>query len=304
MRFTRLDSKKEDDLITRDKMLALYATMVQCRRIAVEANPGTRPRDASYDPKDGLSWEATIAGVGAHLLAGDKLTAPQSTRVWEILRAMHGNSVLPILNGTGNSKLRAQGKIRKAIAAGPNANSAMPGDAFEEAAEAARNFKSAENGCVAVVFSEPVNGESNWRNRLGAAAHQRLPLLIVSGCTLRYRDAKASAAPPTQKVATQALAFGIPVITVDGFDVRAVYRVAGESIFRARKRRGPTLIECIVQAPAGSIAVAGRQPGFVDPILSMESYLTEKGILTAALKTEIEHSSAQKSVAARITQPR
>ena len=120
MRFPPLDSKKEDDLITRDKMLALYTTMVQCRRIAVEANPGTRPRNAAYDPEDGLSWEAAIVGVSAHLLARDKLTAPQTSRVWAILRAMHGNSALPILNGSGDGKRTSQGKNRKGIAAGPN----------------------------------------------------------------------------------------------------------------------------------------------------------------------------------------
>ena len=304
MRFPPLDSKKEDDLITRDKMLALYSTMVQCRKIAVEANPGTRPKNTVYDPEDGLSWEAAIAGVSAHLLARDRLTAPQNSRVWAILRAMHGNSALPILNGSGNGQQRSQPKNRKGLAAEPNPNSAMPGDAFEEAVQAARDFKTAENGRVAVVFSEPVNGESRWRNRLRDAASQNLPLLIVSGCALTCGDANTLASQRTQQHATKALAFGVPVITVDGCDVRAVYRVAGESIFRARHRRGPTLIECIVQPSSGSTTVDDRQPGFVDPILNMENYLTERGILTAALKSEIQHSFSQKSNGARITQPR
>ncbi|MGA7109837.1 MAG: thiamine pyrophosphate-dependent enzyme, partial [Terracidiphilus sp.] len=211
---------------------------------------------------------------------------------------------LPILNGSGDGKRTSQGKNRKGIAAGPNASSAMPVDAFEEAAQAARDFKNAENGRVAIVFSQPANADSHWRNRLRAAASQNLPLLIVSGRTLTCGDANASASHPTQQHAAKALAFGVPVITVDGCDVRAVYRVAGESIFRARHRRGPTLIECIVPPSAGSLAVDGRQPGVVDPILNMESYLTERGILTATLKSEIQHGSSQTSNGARISQPR
>jgi TPP-dependent pyruvate/acetoin dehydrogenase alpha subunit len=91
--------------------------------------------------------------------------------------------------------------------------------------------------------------------------------------------------------ATEALAFGMARIAVDARDVLAVYRVASESISRARQRRGPTLIECIdhgLPAPVGT-RVAERGPSsIVDPVRAMESYLGRKRILNPTLKQQIE----------------
>jgi len=45
-------------------------------------------------------------------------------------------------------------------------------------------------------------------------------------------------------LADRAYAYGIPDVTVDGNDVIAVYEAVHEAVARARKGRGPTLIEC------------------------------------------------------------
>jgi acetoin:2,6-dichlorophenolindophenol oxidoreductase subunit alpha len=47
-------------------------------------------------------------------------------------------------------------------------------------------------------------------------------------------------------VAKRADGFGLPGITVDGFDFFAVHEAAGEAIARARHGGGPTLLECKV----------------------------------------------------------
>jgi TPP-dependent pyruvate/acetoin dehydrogenase alpha subunit len=47
-------------------------------------------------------------------------------------------------------------------------------------------------------------------------------------------------------VAKRADGFGLPGITVDGFDFFAVHEAAGEAISRARSGGGPTLLECKV----------------------------------------------------------
>jgi TPP-dependent pyruvate/acetoin dehydrogenase alpha subunit len=47
-------------------------------------------------------------------------------------------------------------------------------------------------------------------------------------------------------VAKRADGFGLPGITVDGFDFFAVHEAAGEAIARARNGGGPTLLECKV----------------------------------------------------------
>src|SRR5262249_32562975 len=44
-------------------------------------------------------------------------------------------------------------------------------------------------------------------------------------------------------IADRAASYNIPGVTVDGYDVIAVYEAAGEAIARARRGEGPTLIE-------------------------------------------------------------
>jgi acetoin:2,6-dichlorophenolindophenol oxidoreductase subunit alpha len=63
----------------------------------------------------------------------------------------------------------------------------------------------------------------------------------------------------------RALSFHVPGITVDGNDVVAVYRVAEESVRRAREGHGPTLIDCKI--------VPAR-----DPLTFMEGYLKKRGM--------------------------
>jgi len=47
-----------------------------------------------------------------------------------------------------------------------------------------------------------------------------------------------------KKISERASAYGVPGITVDGNDVVAVYETTLEVVERARKGKGPTLIEC------------------------------------------------------------
>ena len=42
----------------------------------------------------------------------------------------------------------------------------------------------------------------------------------------------------------RAEAYGLPGVELDGNDVVAIYRAAGEAVARARRGAGPTLIEC------------------------------------------------------------
>ena len=79
-------------------------------------------------------------------------------------------------------------------------------------------------------------------------------------------------------------AFQVPGITVDGNDVVAVYRVAEESVRRAREGHGPTLIDCKID-PAR------------DPLAFMEDYLKKRDMwsdkwhakVVQELKKEIEY---------------
>jgi TPP-dependent pyruvate/acetoin dehydrogenase alpha subunit len=159
------------------------------------------------------------------------------------------------------------------------------------ATQAARAHKATNDGrIVFAYFMNPVASAVPGK-QLQFASRHNLPIVLL--CHFGSVERHESFLSPSAKVkdASEALAFGVARIAVDARDVLAVYRVASESISRARQRRGPTLIECIdhgLPAPLGS-PVAERRPSVIaDPLRGMESHLGKKRLLTAALKQQIE----------------
>lgn len=121
-----------------------------------------------------------------------------------------------------------------------------------------------------------------WEGSVQFAGARKLGIVYVI-CT---------AADSDHDLRGRALDFQVPGITVDGNDVVAVYRVAEESVRRAREGHGPTLIDCKID-PAR------------DPITFMEGYLKKRNLwsdkwhakVLADLKQELARS--EKHLAAK-----
>lgn len=270
-------------MISREKMLVVYSTMVRCRAVA-EATERTA-RDAR-----GLAngWEATAAGVLGALLPEDTVIAPRGSPIEEILRAARaeGGAAQDAADGASRKESAKKGRDE----ADGAVVSAM-GDEFDAARQAAGAFHAAKNERVAVLFRKAPFDTENWRTRLPDVAQRNLPLLIVSYLEATATGRKTFAREQARNHATGTLVFGVPVLTVDGGDALAVYRVASEAVFRARQRRGPTLIECAwFPVPSSMDVTAQDGRGTADPILNLERSLVAKGILTPALKSEIDRT--------------
>ena len=90
----------------------------------------------------------------------------------------------------------------------------------------------------------------------------------------------------------------MPGIQVDGNDVLAVYAAAQEAVERARNGEGPTLIECVtyrlMMHTTADDPKRYRTDEEVerwnqrDPLPRFEKYLTDKGLLSAEKRRQIE----------------
>jgi Dehydrogenase E1 component len=259
-------------LISREKMLALYASMVRYRKIAEATGRRTEAMGNGFGTADSIGWEATLAGVTADLVAGDRLSATPSSALRTVVSALLEQE--PTLGGAAAAEK-------------------FDDDGFECAYRAARAFKTARNGKIAVHLSVASADLEGWSECLLKSARHGLPFLIVSHGELsdRGKEPGRGKGSPGRSSKPAAQVHGIPFIVVDANDVLAMYRVASESIFRARHGRGPTLIECIVAPPPAGTRGRTKDheiPGSLDPILSMESFLTRKRILTKAVKGKID----------------
>ena len=83
-------------------------------------------------------------------------------------------------------------------------------------------------------FSEACNMASAWK----------LPVIFVCENNLYGVSTRLGRVAPLEDVASRAVAFNIPAVSVDGNDVMAVREAVEEAVARARAGDGPAFIEC------------------------------------------------------------
>jgi TPP-dependent pyruvate/acetoin dehydrogenase alpha subunit len=122
---------------------------------------------------------------------------------------------------------------------------------------------------VAAVYLKPGEGSPALRRSVfGYAAEHLLPMLFIV-----LPAAQQGAAAVIGKAAHAA---GIPVMGVDRDDAVALYRVAQESIGRARAGGGPAVIECVPYVIEG----ARKRQQTADPVGVIERYILDRALVT------------------------
>ncbi|MGB7189644.1 MAG: thiamine pyrophosphate-dependent enzyme [Acidobacteriaceae bacterium] len=166
-----------------------------------------------------------------------------------------GDSITPTPRG------RLAGYLHNGTLAGAGASTG-PARQLAAANQQAVRHKRESNGNAVVVFAA-VAPPSSMSKVFAAAAGLSLPVLyILQGAT-----------PPAEAC------HGIPVILVDASDAVALYRVACESITRAREGGGPTILEC---------AAWPADPEPADPLRKLEQYLAQKKLFRPHWKRSLE----------------
>lgn len=150
---------------------------------------------------------------------------------------------------------------------------------------------------AAAFFGEGAVNHGMWHEGANLAAVWDLPLILVCENNLYAASTHISKTSKVQKISDKSQAYGMRGVTVDGNDVMAVHKIAGEAIRDARNGRGPTLIECLTYRHGGHSRgdPATYRPKeeveqwlSKDPIPRFRSKLIEEGFLTPTKAQEIE----------------
>ena len=191
--------------------------------------------------------EAVAVGVCAHLTKDDYVTSThrghghciaQGANIKTVMAEMFGKAT-GCCKGLGGSMHIAD------FGAGMLGANGIVGGGIPIAVGAGWTCKYKNNGRVSVVFfGDGASNEGSFHEAVNLAAIWQLPVIFVCennlyGFTTHYRRTML-----LKDISDRAAAYGIPGVSVDGMDVRAVYQVAGKTIDRARKGQGPTLLEC------------------------------------------------------------
>ena len=250
-------------LISNEKLLQLYATMLKCRLVEQRLR-GLAKKNKLEKPADIPGQEAAIVGITIDLLPGDTLAPSHGALVPCFAKGLPLRSVLASLfprPAGSRSPFGVRHLLSPALSNAAQINKIV---------SVAIANKTRKNGKIAVAFCGDLStSPSLLHQSMKLAAARKLPILFVGHSG---HDADAAS--------HNGIAPSLPIATVDSNDVVAVYRVATEAVTHARRGSGPTLLEC------KPWCLPSQPLQTEDPLLNMEKYLTRKGLFTSKLYSE------------------
>jgi TPP-dependent pyruvate/acetoin dehydrogenase alpha subunit len=208
-------------LISDEKLLQLYATMLQCRMIAERARVLLEQNSLLSDSDAAVGQEAVAVGAALDLLAKDTVAFSQNDAVVNFIKGTPLEMIFrTLLERAGQPKLDAQLSL---------------------AVGAALNNKKKKNGRIAVAFCGDDSASRVFlHDAMCVAGDQQLPVLFVCQNSFLARPPHHKLHTSIEEITLQAEACGFPAIAVDGNDVVAVYRVATESLIECKISRAKT----------------------------------------------------------------
>ena len=287
-------------LINDAKLKQLYATMVQCRLLTERAcRLRGQPRSAGLYAAS-MGQEAIATGCVINMTTDDTIAL-----------APH-NSIAGLVKGVPLGDIVAQMYARR-TAHLQSANIIMPSPTqatqLALATSVALVNKRKKKSNVVVAFGDRATTTLGcWRKALELAANKSLPIIFVVEDN-PWTDPASVEANEEEKDSTagfdpggKARSYAFPIITVDANDVVAVYRVAYESVERARQGGGPVLVEGkpyrLYSSTKRRVANSAARRGERDPLTHMERYLKTKRLFTPLWKNQLVQEFSQKLDAA------
>jgi len=191
--------------------------------------------------------EAIATGVCAHLRKEDMVFSTHRGHGHALAKGVPPAELIAELFGrsTGCSRGRGGSMHLFSPGIGMMGTSGIVGPCILQAAGAGYSFKLLKTDHVAVAFfGDGAVNNGAFHEGLNMAAIWKLPVLFVCENNQFATEVAFSYSAGNPNVASRAADYGIAGSLVDGNDVLAVYRAAGEAVKRARAGEGPTLLEC------------------------------------------------------------
>ena len=241
----RSSGLSENPLLPHNKLRELHTLMVRCRALARKH----RSR--------GPAREALLAATHIHLLPGDLLSASAKDAVATELAP---EAKKPSTSGLLMSDVKLAGRLALCAAA-------------------ARGMQAAGTEGMVLAFATAGHAETEWKTALEWSQNAQLPLILA--CTdatggVRSRSAKSpDSVIDFDTFSRFAKRVKLPVLTVDGEDAVAVYRVMQECALRARMGGGPAVVWAVLTP---NTAQTPKLKKSATPIVRLESYMCAREI--------------------------
>ena len=254
----------------------LYSSLLRCRLVQERVQELRAANEVAATYAVRIGHEAVAVGAVAEIGPEDTVAASHADLAALIARGVPLEALLAPNGASGSTASMFK-------------QPSLPEDPFNFGTGVALAHKLDQRRRVVVAFcAQEKPPLESWHDALQAAAVQKLPIIFV----IENGTASEDESPHLEPVSFLAREYGFPGIIVDGADAVAVWRVAQESVHRARNGSGPTLIDC-------------RSDASRDPLEHMERYLKTRRLwddqwrarLERELMTEIKEAAAKPGAA-------
>lgn len=290
------DASPPDDA----RLLALFRTMCRIRAFEDAAEEASRGGVAAFGQAAGAhanvrgplhlstGQEAVAAGVCAHLRVDDWVTSTHRGHGHTIAKGAKLESMMHELFGRATGFCRGKGGSMHIadFSVGMLGANGVVAAGIPIAVGAAQSMRVQGRDSIAVsFFGDGALNRGPYAESLNWAAAFALPVLFVcedNEWSATTRTAEMSAG---EGAAARARAFGVPAMEVDGMDVVAVWRAAGELARAVRAGEGPRLLHARTYRFKGHVSVdpaAYRDPAELeramrgDPLLRARARLARR----------------------------
>ncbi|HCK5047393.1 TPA: thiamine pyrophosphate-dependent dehydrogenase E1 component subunit alpha [Pseudomonas aeruginosa] len=232
--------------LSTDQLLHAYRVMRTIRafeeRLHVEFATGEIPGFVHLYAGE----EASAAGVMAHLRDDDCIASTHRGHGHCIAKGVDVHGMMAEIYGKKTGVCQGKGGSMHIadLEKGMLGANGIVGAGAPLAAGAALAAKLKGSDAVAVAFfGDGGSNEGAVFEAMNLAAVWNLPRLFVAENNGYAEATAANWSVACDHIADRAAGFGMPGVTVDGFDFFAVHEAAGAAIERARAGEGPSLIE-------------------------------------------------------------
>ncbi|MGU2383728.1 thiamine pyrophosphate-dependent dehydrogenase E1 component subunit alpha [Pseudomonas aeruginosa] len=232
--------------LSTDQLLHAYRVMRTIRafeeRLHVEFATGEIPGFVHLYAGE----EASAAGVMAHLRDDDCIASTHRGHGHCIAKGVDVHGMMAEIYGKKTEVCQGKGGSMHIadLEKGMLGANGIVGAGAPLAAGAALAAKLKGSDAVAVAFfGDGGSNEGAVFEAMNLAAVWNLPCLFVAENNGYAEATAANWSVACDHIADRAAGFGMPGVTVDGFDFFAVHEAAGAAIERARAGEGPSLIE-------------------------------------------------------------
>ena len=196
--------------------------------------------------------EAITAGTVLQLQEGDAMALDHRGTSAMLMRGVDPFLLLREFMGKNDGLCRGQGGHMHLFSKGHlAASSGIVGASGPAAAGFALANRTLRPGSVALAFfGDGAMNQGMLLESMNLAVAWRLPAIFICKDS-KWAITTLSASVTGGKLVDRATAMGMPATSIDGTDVEAVWKVAGKSMIRARKGKGPSFIHATCTHPEG-----------------------------------------------------